>query len=117
MSAATKVFIATNFVKQHFLCYLIPIKSQLIFVEMDRLENNDVSLGNLSSVPAKDAAYLSVNKIFYYYIVLLLFIKINKLLFTTFFYVLVFKFNCSYGLSKLYYIVFRSFKNWFCSTG
>ncbi|XP_050429945.1 anaphase-promoting complex subunit 1 [Adelges cooleyi] len=58
MSAATKVFVASNFVKQHFLCYLITSKNQLMLVELNGLENNDIILGNSTAISAKDAEYL-----------------------------------------------------------
>jgi len=52
-------------VKDKFLCYLLPSKNQLICVELDQSETNinDIILGNVTVILAKDAAYLPV--IFY----------------------------------------------------
>lgn len=62
LCASTKVFIASNFVKEQFLCYLLPLKNQLICVELEHSETitNDVILGNVTVIFAKDAAYLPV---------------------------------------------------------
>lgn len=62
MCASTKVFIASNFVGDHLLCYLIPKKNQLICVELEHSETNksDITLGNITVILAKDAAYLPV---------------------------------------------------------
>lgn len=60
--ASTKVFIASNFVKEYYLCYLLPSKHQLMCVELEHTEANtmDIILGNVSVILAKDAAYLPV---------------------------------------------------------
>lgn len=62
LCASTKVFIASNFVKEQFLCYLIPSKNQLNCVELEQsgLNTNDIILGNTTTMTAKDAAYLPV---------------------------------------------------------
>lgn len=62
LCASTKVFIASNFVKEQFLCYLLPLKNQLICVELEHSETitSDITLGNVSVLFAKDAAYLPV---------------------------------------------------------
>lgn len=60
--ASTKVFIASNFIKEKFLCYLLPLKKQLMCVELEHSETNtsDINLGNITVLLAKDAAYLPV---------------------------------------------------------
>lgn len=62
LCASTKVFIASNFVKEQFLCYLLPLKNQLKCVELEHSETvtNDIKLGNVTVLFAKDAAYLPV---------------------------------------------------------
>lgn len=62
LCAASKVFIASNFIKEKFLCYLLPLKNQLICVELEHSEMNinDIILGNVTVILAKDAAYLPV---------------------------------------------------------
>lgn len=68
--ASTKVFIASDFVNEQFLCYLLPSKNHLICVELGYSETNtnDIFLGNVKVLLAKDAAYLPViNK--YYYVI------------------------------------------------
>lgn len=64
--ASTKVFIASNFVKDQYLCYLLPSKNQLICVGLTHSKMNatDIILGNVSTLLAKDAAYLPVIIIF-----------------------------------------------------
>lgn len=64
--ASTRVFIASNFVEEQFLCYLLPSKKQLICVGLDHSEinTNDIILGDVTVLSAKDAAYLPV--IIYY---------------------------------------------------
>lgn len=60
--ASTKVFIASNFVKEQFLCYLLPLKNQLVCVGLESSETNasNIILGNITVLLAKDAAYLAV---------------------------------------------------------
>lgn len=60
--ASTKVFIASNFVKEQFLCYLLQPKNQLVCVGLKSSETNtnDIILGNVTVLLAKDAAYLPV---------------------------------------------------------
>jgi len=60
--ASTKVFIASNFINEQYLCYLLPSKNQLICVELEHSESNtnDVILGNITVLTAKDACYLPV---------------------------------------------------------
>lgn len=62
LCASTKVFIASNFINEQFLCYLLPTKNQLICVELQHPETNinDILLGNVTALIAKDAAYLPV---------------------------------------------------------
>lgn len=62
LCASTKVFIASNFVKEQYLCYLLPSKNQLICVGLALSETNtsDIILGNITALIAKDAAYLPV---------------------------------------------------------
>jgi len=62
LCASTKVFIASNFVGDRHLCYLLPKKNQLICVELENSETNmsDITLGNVTVLLAKDAAYLPV---------------------------------------------------------
>jgi hypothetical protein len=62
LCASTKVFIASNFVGDRHLCYLLPKKNQLICVELEHPETNisDITLGNITVLLAKDAAYLPV---------------------------------------------------------
>lgn len=58
---STKVFIASNFVKEQFLCYLLPSENQLICVEFEHSETSISNvLGNATALIAKDAAYLPV---------------------------------------------------------
>jgi hypothetical protein len=60
--ASTRVFIASNFVEEQFLCYLLPSKKQLICVVLEHSEinTNDILLGDVTVLSAKDAAYLPV---------------------------------------------------------
>lgn len=60
--ASSKVFIASNFVQEKFLCYLLPSKNQLLCVELEFTEANtsDLNLGNTTVLIAKDAEYLPV---------------------------------------------------------
>lgn len=60
--ASTKVFIASNFVGDRFLCYLLHKKNQLICVEFEHSETSmsDIPFGNVTILLAKDAAYLPV---------------------------------------------------------
>lgn len=62
LCASTKVFVASNFVKEQFLCYLLSLNTQLICVELKHSEMNsaDIILGNVTALVAKDAAYLPV---------------------------------------------------------
>lgn len=62
LCASTKVFIASNFVKDQYLCYLLPSKNQLNCVELGLSETKakDITLGNVTTLIAKDAAYLPV---------------------------------------------------------
>lgn len=64
--ASTRVFIASNFVEDQFLCYLLPSKKQLICVALNQSEvnTNDIIFGDVTVLTAKDAAYLPV--IIYY---------------------------------------------------
>jgi len=59
LCASTKVFIASNFVEDRLLCYLLPKKTQLICVELET-DKSDITLGNVTVLSAKDAAYLPV---------------------------------------------------------
>lgn len=63
LCASTKVFISSNFVGDRLLCYLLPKKTQLICVELEHSETNisDITLGNVTVLLAKDAAYLPVS--------------------------------------------------------
>jgi len=60
--ASKKVFIASNFVGDRFLCYLLHKKTQLICVEFEHSETStsDITFGNVTILLAKDAAYLPV---------------------------------------------------------
>lgn len=59
LCASTKVFIASNFVGDRLLCYLLPKKNHLICVELET-NISDITLGNVTVLLAKDAAYLPV---------------------------------------------------------
>lgn len=60
LCASTKVFIASNFVEDRLLCYLLPKKTQLICVELQTNKSDITLLGNVTVLSAKDAAYLPV---------------------------------------------------------
>lgn len=52
------------------MCYLLPSKNHLMCVELEYTETqtNDISLGNVKVLLAKDAAYLPVINNCYYII-------------------------------------------------
>jgi len=62
LCASTKVFIASNFINEQFLCYLLPLKNQLICVGLEHSETNiiDIIFGSVTVLTAKDVAYLPV---------------------------------------------------------
>ncbi|KAL4141486.1 hypothetical protein QTP88_004117 [Uroleucon formosanum] len=63
LCASTKVFIASNFVEDRLLCYLLPKKTQLICVELQTNKSDITLLGNVTVLSAKDAAYLPSKKL------------------------------------------------------
>ncbi|XP_075233032.1 anaphase promoting complex subunit 1 isoform X2 [Lycorma delicatula] len=59
-SAASRVFLSCDILHQKFLCYVVPSRNKLICVKISWTNQRfpEVILGSVSSLPAKDAAYL-----------------------------------------------------------
>lgn len=64
MCPASSVFISCDFVGQKHLCYLVPARCQLFCARLEKTneEKPDIILGSVTVIPAKDAAYLPVNR-------------------------------------------------------
>lgn len=62
MGRASKVFLTTDLVGQNYLSYLVPARSQLFLVRLEKTNRQQqVIFGMVTSIIAKDAVNLTVS--------------------------------------------------------